>query len=79
MVDIIDTFGEGFDWIVVSFNGKDGLLVEVVNLLENVEGHVATGKDKIEFGAQCLFEVILLVIGDDEDFGRECDHGLFFN
>ena len=64
---------------MVPLDGKDGLLVEVVDLFEDVEGDVAAGEHKIEFGAQGLFEVILLVIGDDEDFGREYDHGLFFS
>jgi len=34
---------------VVPLDGKDGLLVEIVDLFEDVEGNIATGEDKIEF------------------------------
>lgn len=48
VVDIFDAFGEGFDRVVVPLDGKDGLLVEIVDLFEDVEGNIATGEDKIE-------------------------------
>ena len=53
---------------MIPLDGKDGLFEEVADLFEDVEGDIAAGKDKIEFGcflvkfSQCLFSAFLIFL-----------------